>query len=528
MNLFGFEIKRKESEGASFAPKLQDDGAMVVAEGGVYGTYVDLDGSVRTEAELVNKYREMSAHPEVDTAIDDIVNEVVVQEPETKVVELLLDDVPNISDRVKKIFIAEFENILTLLEFNQLGYETVRRWYVDGRLYYHVIVDEKNPAAGIVELRYLDPRKIRKVRVTQSKRDKANIETPVTTGSKEYYVYNDKGFAKTSGTNVLPSNSIGGLKIAKDSIVHCTSGLLSQNGDLVQSYLHKAIKPLNQLRSMEDSLVIYRISRAPERRIFYVDVGNLPKMKAEQYLRDLMVKFKNRLVYDSATGEIRDDRKFMTMLEDFWLPRREGRGTEITTLPGGQNLGQMDDVIYFQQKLLRSLNVPISRLDSNAPFSFGRATEISRDEVKFAKFINRLRNKFAILFTKCLERQLILKKIITPEEWDAIKNNVKFKFSHDNYFDELKNTEILRDRIVMLRDIDDYVGKYYSAEWVRRNVLQQSDEDIEKINEQIEDEQENPQYNGMLKQQMMQQQQQNQGQQGQPQDQSQPPPDQQA
>jgi hypothetical protein len=504
MELFGFEISRKGPPSASFAPKLQDDGAMVVAEGGVYGTYVDLDGSVRTEAELVNKYREMSAHPEVDTAIDDIVNEIVVQEPETKVVELLLDDVPNISERVKKIFIAEFENVLTLLEFNQLGYELVRRWYVDGRLYFHAIIDEKNPAAGLIELRYLDPRKIRKVRVTQSKR-KGDITVPNTTGDQEYFVYTDKGFAKTSGSNVLPSQSIGGMKIAKDSIVHCTSGLLSQNGDLVQSYLHKAIKPLNQLRSMEDSLVIYRISRAPERRIFYVDVGNLPKMKAEQYLRDIMIKFKNRLVYDAATGEIRDDRKFMTMLEDFWLPRREGRGTEITTLPGGQNLGQMDDVLYFQQKLLRCLNVPVSRLDSNAPFSFGRATEISRDEVKFAKFINRLRNKFSILFTKCLERQLILKKIITPEEWDVIKNNIKFKFSHDNYFDELKNTEILRDRIVMLRDIDDFAGKYYSYEWIRRNVLQQSDEDIEKIDEQIEDEQENPQYNGMLKQQMMQQ-----------------------
>ena len=515
MELFGFEIKRKGPESASFAPKFQDDGAMVVAEGGAYGTYVDLDGSVRTEAELVNKYREMSAHPEVDSAIDDIINEIVVQEPETKTVELMLDDVKNLSDRVKKIFSSEFENILTLLEFNQLGYEIVRRWYVDGRLYYHAIIDESNPGQGLIELRYIDPRKIRKVRQVQNKRKGSN-DVPVTGGDKEYFVYTDKGFAKTSGANVLPSTSIGGMKIAKDSIVHCTSGLLSQNGDLVQSYLHKAIKPLNQLRSMEDSLVIYRISRAPERRIFYIDVGNLPKMKAEQYLRDIMIKFKNKLVYDSATGEIRDDRKFMTMLEDFWLPRREGRGTEITTLPGGQNLGQMDDVVYFQQKLLRSLNVPISRLDSNAPFSFGRATEISRDEVKFNKFINRLRNKFAILFTKCLERQLILKKIITPEEWDAIKNNIKYKFAQDNYFAELKDAEILRDRIVTLRDIDDFVGKYYSAEWVRRNVLQQSDEDIEEIDEQIEDEQENPQYNGMLRQQQMMADQAQQGQQSEP------------
>jgi hypothetical protein len=407
-------------------------------------------------------------------------------------------------ERIKKAIEEEFSIVLRLLNYQNMATDTFRRFYVDGRIFYHIILDEENPTQGIKALRYIDPRKIRKVREIKKDKDTGTSVDVVQTVN-EYFIYNDKGFAKTSGTNALPSNNLGGMKIAKDSIIHCTSGLLSQNGDLVQSYLHKAIKPLNQLRSMEDSLVIYRISRAPERRIFYVDVGNLPKMKAEQYLRDIMIKFKNRLVYDSATGEIRDDRKFMTMLEDFWLPRREGRGTEITTLPGGQNLGQMDDVVYFQQKLLRSLNVPISRLDSNAPFSFGRATEISRDEVKFAKFINRLRNKFAILFTKALERQLVLKKIITPEEWDAIKNNVKFKFSHDNYFDELKNTEILRDRIVMLRDIDDFVGKYYSAEWVRRNVLQQSDEDIEEIDEQIEDEQENPQYNGMLKQQMMQQ-----------------------
>ena len=313
--------------------------------------------------------------------------------------------------------------------------------------------------------------------------------------SNEYYIYNDKGFAKTSGNSSLPSNSVGGIKIAKDSIVQCTSGLTSANGDLVQSYLHKAIKPLNQLRSMEDSLVIYRISRAPERRIFYIDVGNLPKAKAEQYLRDIMIKFKNKLVYDAATGEIRDDRKFMTMLEDFWLPRREGRGTEITTLPGGQNLGQMDDVVYFQKKLYKSLNVPVSRLDPEMQFNFGRATEITRDEVKFSKFTNRLRNKFGTLFTKILERQLILKGIITAEEWDDIKDSIRYKFSQDNYYAELKETEILRDRITMLRDIDDYTGKYYSHEWVRRQVLRQTDEEMEEIDEQIKEEQDNPQYN---------------------------------
>jgi hypothetical protein len=492
--LFGFEIKRKQEDPISFAPKVTDDGAAIVAEGGAYGTYVDLDGSIRTEAELVNKYREMALYPEVDQAIDDIVNEVITQEPEQEVVELILDDT-DLPDRIKKLFIEEFKDVLNLLEFNQLSYEVFRRWYVDGRIYYHVITDEENPKNGIVELRYIDPRKIRKIK--EQRRKKAVNNVPLMQDGKEYYIYNDKGFAKTQGNSSIPSNTIGGIRIAKDSIIHCTSGLTSINGDLVQSYLHKAIKPLNQLRSMEDSLVIYRISRAPERRIFYIDVGNLPKMKAEQYLRDIMIKFKNKLVYDAATGEIRDDRKFMTMLEDFWLPRREGgKGTEITTLPGGQNLGQMDDVLYFQRKLYKSLNVPISRLDPETQFNFGRATEITRDEVKFAKFIARLRNKFAILFTKIMERQLILKGIITPEEWDELKQNIRFKFSQDNYYAELKETEILRDRMAMLRDIDDYAGKYYSHEWIRRHVLRQSDEEMEEIDEQIADEVDNPQYAG--------------------------------
>ena len=491
--LFGFEIKRKAPEPISFAPETNDDGAVVVSEGGIYGTYVDLDGSIRTESELVNKYREMAQHPEVDMAIDDIVNEVITQEPETKVVELILDDLKQ-SDRVKKVIIDEFDEILRLLEFNQLSYDVFRRWYVDGRLYYHVIVDENDLSKGITELRYIDPRKIRKVRQVKQKKVASNVPVTQTTG--EYYIYNDKGFAKTAGNSSIPTNTVGGIRIAKDSIIHCTSGLVSINGDLVQSYLHKAIKPLNQLRSMEDSLVIYRISRAPERRIFYIDVGNLPKMKAEQYLRDIMTKFKNRIVYDANTGEIRDDRKFMTMLEDFWLPRREGgKGTEITTLPGGQNLGQMDDVIYFQRKLYKSLNVPITRLDPEIQFNLGRATEITRDEVKFAKFINRLRNKFSVLFTKILERQLILKNIVTAEEWEDFKEVIRFKYSQDNYFAELKETEVLRDRITMLRDIDDYAGKYYSHEWIRRNVLRQSDEEIEEIDEQIQDEMDNPQYN---------------------------------
>lgn len=493
MDLFGFEIKRKQPEPVSFSPPQNDDGAVVVAEGGVYGTYVDLDGSIRTEAELVNKYREMSEHPEVDAAIDDIVNEVITQEPEVKPVELILDDLKQ-SDRIKKLLMDEFDGVLKLLEFNDLSYDVFRRWYVDGRLYYHAILDEQDPRKGIVELRYIDPRRIRKVREQKRKKVAATVTTYQT--AAEYYIYNDKGFAKTAGNSSIPTNSVGGLKIAKDSIIHCTSGLTSTNGDMIKSYLHKAMKPLNQLRSMEDSLVIYRISRAPERRIFYIDVGNLPKMKAEQYLRDIMTRFKNKLVYDAATGEIRDDRKFMTMLEDFWLPRREGgKGTEITTLPGGQNLGQMDDVIYFQRKLYKSLNVPITRLDPEVQFNLGRATEITRDEVKFAKFINRLRNKFSQLFVKILERQLILKGIITSEEWEEFKDAIRFKYAQDNYYAELKETEILRDRIAMLRDIDDFAGKYYSHEWIRRHVLRQSDEDMEEIDEQIQDEMDNPQYN---------------------------------
>lgn len=492
MELFGFELKRKGQEPSSFAPRQTDDGAAVVAEGGAYGTYVDMDGSIRTEAELVNKYREMAMYPEVDQAIDDIVNEVITQEPEQELVELVLDDI-DLPDRIKKMFIEEFKNVKQLLEFNQLSYELFRRWYVDGRLYYHAIIDENNPKAGIVELRYVDPRKIRKIREQKRKRQLNDI--PIVKDSKEYYVYNDKGFGKTAGNSSIPSNTIGGLRIAKDSIVHCTSGLTSINGDLVQSYLHKAIKPLNQLRSMEDSLVIYRISRAPERRIFYIDVGNLPKIKAEQYLRDIMTKFKNRIVYDSSTGEIRDDRKFMTMLEDYWLPRREGgKGTEITTLPGGQNLGQIDDIVYFQRKLYKALNVPITRLESETQFTLGRGTEITRDEVKFAKFVNRLRNKFAILFTKILEKQLVLKGIITPEEWDEIKSTIRYKFAQDNYYSELKESEVLRDRLSIMRDADDYVGRYFSHEWVRRHILRQTDEEIEEIDEQIADEADNPQY----------------------------------
>lgn len=495
-NLFGFEIKRQGQgqEPRSFVPKTFDDGAVVVNEGGVYGTYLDLDGSIRTEAELVTKYREMSMYPELDTAIDHIINDSVVNDGEQDIVELNLDDT-KFSESIKKKIIDEFSTILTLLEFNELSYEVFRRWYVDGRLYYHVIIDEDNPQLGIKELRYIDPRKIRKVRQVSDTRAVGNVPIKKTTG--EFYIFNDRGFTKTLGQTAGASQSAqSGLKIAKDSILHCTSGLTSANGDMVLGYLNPAIKPLNQLKTMEDSLVIYRISRAPERRIFYIDVGNLPTAKAEQYVRNQMTKFKNKVVYDQTTGEVRDQRRFMSMLEDFWLPRRgDGRGTEITSLPGGATLGEIDDIIYFQKQLYRSLKVPFTRLDPEANFNLGRSTEITRDEVNFDKFVIRLRSKFAVLFLRALERQLVLKRIITLDEWNEIKNKLKFDFAHDNYWAELKEQEILRERVNIAKDMEELTGKYYSNEWIRKKVLKQSDEDIIEIDEQILEERDNPSYN---------------------------------
>jgi len=496
--LFGFQIVRKkpEQELPSFAPKVEEDGALVVSEGGAYGQYVDLEGSVRNEAELVSKYREISMHPDIEMAVDDIINEAIVMDPKKEIVSLNLDDLKQ-PENIKKMILEEFDNTLELLEFNQHAYEIFRKWYVDGRLYYHAIIDEKTPRDGIKELRYVDPRKIRKIKTQRRARVNKTSSAMVNKTVEEFFIYNDKGFAKapTQGSTYNDPGSQG-IRIAVDAVVSVSSGLVNVGGDMVIGHLQKAIKPLNQLKSMEDSLVIYRISRAPERRVFYIDVGNLPKMKAEQYLRDIMTRFKNRVVYDAQTGEIRDDRKHMTMLEDFWLPRREGgKGTEITTLPGGQNLGQMDDVVYFQRKLYKSLNVPVTRLDPEQSYNFGRATEISRDEVKFAKFVTRLRGKFSELFNKILEKQLILKGVITSEDWQEFKSNFKYEYSEDNHFSELRNTEILRDRVSMLRDIDDYTGKYYSHEWIRRNVLYQTERDIKEIDEQIVEEQDNPQYN---------------------------------
>jgi hypothetical protein len=489
--LFGFEFKRKDSKATdqlpSFTSKEADDGAVVVSAGGSYGTYVDLDGTVRTEAELVTKYREMSLHPECDAAVDEIVNESISIDEE-KMIDVNLDSLP-ISENIKKVIREEFANCLRILEFNKHAYEIYRRWYIDGRLYYHVIVDEKDPKAGIKEIRYIDPRKIRKIREISKKKIASGDAggALLTKTVNEYFIYNDKGF-NFANKSVGPS-ATGGLKIAKDSILHVVSGLTDNQGSMVLSYLHKAIKSLNQLRTLEDALVIYRLARAPERRIWYIDVGNLPKMKAEQYVRDIMVKHKNRLIYDAQSGEIRDDRKFMTMLEDYWLPRREGgRGTEVTTLPGGQTLGQMDDVLYFQKKFLQTLNVPVSRLNSDALFSIGRATEITRDELKFARFIIRLRQRFSILFTSMLEKQLVLKGIMTIEDFKALSHNLKYEFAKDNYFTELKNNEISEGRIALAGQFQAFTGKYYSHEWIRKNILRQSPEQMVEIDQQIDTE----------------------------------------
>jgi hypothetical protein len=477
--LFGFEFKRKDQkpELPSFTPPSNtDDGAVVVTAGGAYGTYVDLDGTVRSEAELVTKYREMSLQPECDSAIDEIVNESIAIDEEHPIM-INLDDL-KVGEAVKKVIRDEFNKCLQLLEFNKFAYEIYRRWYIDGRLYYHVVIDEKDPKAGIKELRYIDPRKIRKVREVQKQKIAPNNpgDATVTRTINEYYIFNDKGF-NFGNKAVGPSTT--GLKIAKDSVVHVVSGLTDNQGTMVLSYLHKGIKPLNQLRTLEDALVIYRLARAPERRIWYIDVGNLPKMKAEQYVRDIMVKHKNRLIYDASSGEIRDDRKFMTMLEDYWLPRREGgRGTEVTTLPGGQTLGQLDDVLYFQKKFLQTLNVPVSRLNTDSPFNLGRATEITRDELKFDKFVTRLRIRFAMLFAQLLQKQLILKGITTLDDWAEMSNNIRFVFATDNYFSELKNAEMLASRLGAMAQAEVALGKYYSYNWARKNILKQTDEDI--------------------------------------------------
>lgn len=489
MELFGFEINRKSTDVdlGSFTQKSEDDGAVVVAEGGAYGQYVDLEQTAKNEGELVTRYRKMSMQPECENAIDDIVNESIVYDPDSHTVEINLDAVP-LGDGIKTKIHEEFNLVKDLLDFERQAYEIFRHWYIDGRLYYHVIIDEDNVQNGIQELRYIDPRKIRKVREVGKKKSGTGPNTVLLAKTKqEYYMYNDKGFKGGPGAVNPAQGTSQGLKIAKDSILHCTSGLMDEANKMVLSHLHKAIKPLNQLRVLEDATVIYRISRAPERRIFYIDVGNLPKLKAEQYLRDMMAKHKNRLVYDASTGELRDDRKFMTMLEDYWLPRREGgKGTEITTLPAGQNLGEMDDVLYFQKKLYRSLNVPVSRLEPEQGFAIGRASEISRDEIKFQKFIARVRLKFSRIFESALEKQLVLKGIITPDDWPVVRREMRFDYVTDSHFSELKALEIFREKISAVNDVDPYLGKYFSTMWVKKNVLKQTDKEVEDMQVEME------------------------------------------
>ena len=490
VKLFGFTLGKKDvvqvqaPEQPSFAlpTESMDDGAVTITQNAHYGTYVDLEGSVRNEIELVTRYREMANHPELEMAIDDIVNEAITHDVSGKTVDIVLDNLKQ-PETIKKKITEEFHNVLKMLNFGNLSDDLFKRWYIDGRIYYHVVVDESKPKEGIQELRYIDPRKIRKVREIKKDRD-PKTGAQIVASIAEYYVYNDKG----TTTQAYTSSVNAGLRIAPESIINVNSGLMDAKNTFVISYLHKAIKPLNQLRMIEDAVVIYRLSRAPERRIFYIDVGNLPKGKAEQYLKDIMAKYRNKMVYDASTGELRDDRKHMSMLEDFWLPRREGgKGTEITTLPAGQNLGELEDVKYFRQKLLNSLNVPISRLEpqQGGMIGVGRTTEVTRDEVKFTKFIVRLRNKFSQIFDHALRVQLVLKGICTLEEWDDFKEDIYYNYMKDNNFTEMRDAEILRERLSVLQTVDPYIGRYYSMEWVQKNVLQMDKETIAEMKKQI-------------------------------------------
>ena len=494
IKLFGFTIgardvvQKEKPEQASFtlpsAAQL-DDGAVTVTQNAYYGTYVDLEGSVRNEIELITRYREMSNHPECQMAIDEIVNEAITHDESGRVVDIVLNNLKQ-PESIKKKIIEEFNTIVRLLNFSNLADDLFKRWYIDGRMFYHIVVNDENPKEGIKELRYIDPRKIRKVREIKKDRD-PRTGAMVIVSTAEYYVFNDRG----TTTQTFTANVGQGLRIAPDSIVNINSGLMDAKNTFVISYLHKAIKPLNQLRMIEDAIVIYRISRAPERRVFYIDVGNLPRGKAEQYLRDIMIKYRNKLVYDANTGELRDERKHMSMLEDFWLPRREGgKGTEITTLPAGQNLGELEDVKYFQKKLLQSLNVPYSRLESQEGglAGIGRSQEVTRDELKFAKFVVRLRNKFSQLFDDLLRTQLVLKGVCTREEWDEFKENIYYDFRKDNNFTELREAELLQNRLQMVQLVDPFVGRYFSNKYVKENILMMTEEEIEMMDEQIAEE----------------------------------------
>lgn len=484
MQLFGFEIKRAKDEQVlpipSVVPPSNQDGSTVVNTGvnagGYYGMVVDLDASLKNENDLIRRYREISQYCDCDAAIEDIVNEALIADETKRSVEIVLDEL-KVSSGIKTKIETEFYQILKLLKFNDKGHDIFRQWYVDGRLYYQVLLDENNVKDGIQELRFIDPRKIRKIKNIKKEKTPQGVEIIKT--MEEFYLYNDKGMSEQSTQ---------GVKLPLDSVVHCPSGVMDANSGMGLSHLHKAIKPTNQLKMIEDSLVIYRISRAPERRIFYVDVGNLPKLKAEQYVNDIMNKFRNKIVYDATTGETRDDRRHLSMMEDFWMPRREGgKGTEISTLPGGQNLGAIEDIEYFQNKLYHSLNVPVSRMQQSQGFSIGRSNEITRDEVKFNKFIVRLRKKFAVLFLEALKVQLIAKNIMTYKDWNEISQQIRFDFLEDNHYSELKDAELLTQRITLLQQIDPYIGRFFSDEWIKRNLLRMNDDQIEAMDKQIKD-----------------------------------------
>jgi len=500
--LFGFSIDdsdQKPDSVVSPVPRSNEDGVDYFVQSGFYGQYVDIEGVYRTEYDLIKRYREMSLHPECDGAIEDVVNEGIVSDLYDSPVEIELSNV-NATDKLKDIIRQEFKSIKEMMDFDKKSHEIFKNWYVDGRLYYIKVIDTKRPQDGIQEIRYVDPMKMKFVRQEKGTKNKGNLPLDPLAGNgtkkaeypeiDEYYIYSPKPNYPTSMySTAAGAGGKGQIKIAKDSVCHVTSGLFDRNKGTCLSYLHKAIKALNQLRMIEDSLVIYRLSRAPERRIFYIDVGNLPKVKAEQYLKEVMSRYRNKLVYDAGTGEVRDDRKFMSMMEDFWLPRREGgRGTEITTLPGGQNLGELTDIEYFQKKLYRALGVPESRIASDGGFNLGRSSEILRDELKFAKFVGRLRKRFSNLFNNLLKTQLILKNIITPEDWDSLSDHIQYDFLYDNQFAELKESELMNERLGTLATIEPYIGKYFSNHYVRTKVLRQTDQEIEEQDELIKKE----------------------------------------
>ncbi len=487
VSLFGFELTRRKELAQeatrtqkSFVPPWADDGALVVQSGSYYGTYVDLDGTVRNEIEMITKYRDMAMQPEIESAVDDIINEAIITDNRKKSITINLDNVPT-TPAIKKKIEEEFNYILKLLNFSNLGHDIFKRWYIDGRLFYHVILNQEAPEEGIKELRIIDPRRIRKIREIQRTKD-PRTGMDIIGRMQEYYLYNERG--------MIGAYSNMGQRIALDSIINVNSGLLDSRKHMVVSYLHKAIKPLNNLRMVEDATVIYRLSRAPERRVFYIDVGNMPTIKADQYMRDVMTKYRNKLVYDANTGEIQNDRKYMAMLEDFWLPRREGNmSTKIDTLPGGQNLGNIEDVEYFEAKLYKSLSIPYSRAPGQQQgggmfAGIGRSTEITRDELKFGKFIERLRNKFCSMFDDALKVQLVLKKICTEDDWELFGEDILYDFKKDNNYQELKDDEINMNRFQLLTTIDPFVGRYVSVHWVRKNVLRQTDEEIEQIDQE--------------------------------------------